>query len=416
MHLTKRRIAALLAAVAITLGMGASPAHASPTPSPTPALDVAHKPAGVKAPKGQPNLPSVDSLTPCPGGNCYKYSAGGQVLAPADYADGASIRASVSNPFLADQIQGDSHSVVELSIQATDPITGLRNIVEIGTLTDNTGVNGDRLAHLFVFSWVNNVAGSYNGGNGYADAVGCSPCAGDSIQGDVGTAKTFEWQHIGTAWWAKYNGNYVGAFPDSTWSSNFQKVEIVQAFGELAVANDESCSDMGSGGHAGAASSTSIDQYTLTNSTASPVLTQGAVTVPSIWAYTQPSSTWIRVGGEGYNSVGEAIGVKGSCAPAAEGTPDASSLQVWKEQCPDGAAVTGCNPAWSKPWAGQTINACHPVTAPDDKWRRVWGNYLSSGKSFYVYAASTCGATRTLVTNASKLVTAWDIHGWARAA
>lgn len=403
----------LLAAILATPGTALADPTPAPKPLPTPHLQ-AVKPVGVRAVKGQPSVVSPDSLTSC--GGCLKYSTGAQVLAPADYADGASIRATVSNPFLAVAQQNDSHSIVELAIQATDPISGLRNIVEIGTITDNGAVNGDGLAHLFVFSWVNNVPGSYNGGNGYADAVGCAPCAGDSIQADVGTAKIFEWQHIGTAWWAKYNGGYVGAFPDSTWSGNFTKVEVVQAFGEVAVENNESCSDMGSGGHAGTASSTNIDQYTLTNSTASPTFTQGTTSVPSIWAYTQPSATYIRVGGEGYNSVGEAIGVKGSCAPAAEGTPVVSSLQVWKEQCPDGAAVTGCNSAWSKPWAGQTINACHSVTAPDDTWRRVWGNYLSSGKSFYVYAAGTCGATRQLVTNASKLVTPWDIHGWARAA
>lgn len=421
-------------AIAVAIGMvgATAPALADPVPAPpnkgipgatvdppTPRLDVDHKPKGVKAPKGLNTGTATDTRTAC-ASVCYKYSTGAQLFSAGQEPTGASIRQTVSNQFLDTR---DYHTVVEMSMQNVDPVTGNRNVVEIGQHVDRT-VNGDADTHLFVFSWVNGVQGSYNGGNGYAHAVGCSPCAGDSIQSAVGTAKTFEWQHIGTAWWAKYNANYVGAFPDSTWGGNFTNATVVQNFGEVAASTsnnssddaDESCSDMGSGGHAGTSSSTSIDQYTLTGTAAVPSMGQGVVSVPGIWGYVQNSPTWIRIGGEGDDSIGEALGTKGSCAPAAEGTPAASSLQVWKEQCPDGAAVTGCNSAWSKPWSGQVINACHPVSSPDDKWRRVWGNYLSSGKSFYVYASGSCGSTRQLVTNASKLVTPWDIHGWARAA
>jgi len=426
MHLTKRRIVALFATAAMTLGLcaaGAGPAQADPAPKPvqtsvtppTPQLDRANKPAGVKAPKGLPGMPSVDSLTPCAGGVCYKYATGRQIFSAGQEPDGISIRGTIAKPYLA-TVQGDYHTLIELSIQNVDPVSGLRNVVEIGSSVDPTVNGGSNDPHLFVFSWVENAPGSYNGGNGWADALGCDPCAGDSLAGDIGTAKAFTWQHIGTDWWASVNGTYVGAFPDATWGGDFTDAQTVQVFAEGAVANQESCTDTGTGGHAGTASSTNLDQYTLSGTVATPVLSQGTTTDPSIWAFTQPSSTWIRVGGEGYNSVGEALGVKGSCAPAAEGTPAASSLQVWKEQCPDGAAVTGCNSAWSQPWSGQTINQCHALSAPDDKWRRVWGNYLSSGKSIYVYAGSTCGATRQLVTNASKLVTPWDIHAWARAA
>lgn len=404
------------------------PIQGQPVQPPTPRLDVDHKPQGVKAPKGSPSeapkgLPNKLSakapLTPNPG---YKYATGAQPLSVAEAADGVSVDMSVSKPFLADTQQGDSHSVLELAVQAPDPITSLRNVNEIGVNVDPT-VNGDKDPHLFVYHWINGAETCYNG-CGWFDAVGCSPCAGDALTGDIGTTKKFEWQHIGTAWWARYNNNYVGAYPDSEWASGFTKIRTVQAFGELYVANsnnnsddgDESCSDMGSGALAGAGASTNIQNYTLTNSMATPNFQQSVTSVPGIWGYTQPSPTYIRVGGPGDDSIGEALGYKGSCGGPAEGTPAASSLQVWKEACPDGAAVTGCNSAWSKPWSGQTINACHPVTSPDDKWRRVWGNYLSSGKSFYVYATTTCGATRQLVTNASKLVTPWDIHGWARAA
>lgn len=406
-------------AIVVAIGMvgATAPAFADPVkPDPTvtsmPQMQKT-KPVGIKAPKGHLNggnnkvAPNSTSAACAP--VCYIYMAGAQVLNATTQADGSTADFTVAKPVMSNP--DDFHTLLEKAVSGEDN----GDTVEVGINVDPV-VNGDSNPHLFVFSWVDDAPGSYNGGNGWVDAVGCNPCAGDSLNGVVGTSKSLTIQHVTGGWLVSYNGSPVGSYPDMTWGGTFTKIRLVQNFGEIAAADDKTCSDAGTGAHAGLSASAEIKNYALINSTASPVMVQNVVTDPTIWAYTQPSSTYIRVGGEGYNSIGDALGTKGSCAGAAEGTPAASSLQVWKEACPDGAAVTGCNSAWSVPWSGQTINACHPVTAPNDKWRRVWGNYLSSGKSFYVYASGSCGSTRQLVTNASKLVTPWDIHGWARAA
>lgn len=424
--MTRIKVALVSLLAAAGMAFVAAPAHAAATPPPPPpgnptvSLDKAQPPKGnTSARKGLPafnghpamestNGKSAKSLTPC--GNCYKYSAKGQVL--SNDSDGATINFSIHRPF---RKTGDSHTLAELA--AIDSTGG--NVVEVGWNVDQS-VNGDNDPHLFVFFWVNGVDQGYNG-NGFLDAVGCSPCAGDSLLGAVGTTKQFAIFHTANAWWVLYNGNYVGAYPDALWTGatppqTFVKAHVIEPFGEINVANDESCTDMGSGAHAGAGASASASSYGLYGSTDAPALVDGALTVPTIWARSTISPTSFRYGGEGFNSIGTDIGVQGSCAPASAGTPAASSLQLWAEFCPDGQTSTGCNNVLGTYTSSTTtLNVCKPLTIPQYSLSVLQNNSGVSGRSYSVWPTSGCtGGTSVVVGNSGSLNPSFEPHGIKR--
>jgi hypothetical protein len=440
----RKRFLASLAALTMILGGSlaiSSPVSAAPKPVPS-AVEKSlgeqkapkknredKKPKGVVADKGKPNLMDKAATQKAEANLLavnYFY-AGAFDNTPAAGTKGASVNMVSGNPYFS-SAAAPGHSLGELAVQSAD----LSQIVEVGWTVDNSVCGAGNSPCLFVYHWVNDTPSCYNG-CGWVDNAANPMNAGNTVGYPV--SYTAQIRNVSGDWWIWWDGDWLGYFPGSLWtgatpSVTFDTVGTVQAFGELADSSGTltPCSDMGYNGELGTASNTnaarmgsynthdgtawSLDNFAgLNNSSPNGSNPSGTYEV----AYTTGSTSTIRYGGPGWNSVGEAPGAKGSCAPNAEGVPAASSLQVWKEACPDGAAVTGCNSAWSVPWAGQVINQCHVVSAPNDKWRRVWNNSLSSGKAFYVYASSSCGSTRQLVTNASKLVTPWDIHSWARA-
>jgi hypothetical protein len=409
-------VISLLMLVGMVFGTASTVQAAAPSPTAppatTPALNTAHRPVGVKASKGFPpadknQAAKANSLTPC--GNCYKYSAQFQTLSATDAADGASINFSVHKTF---RKSGDAHTLAELAVSDGG------NVIEVGWNVDLT-VNGDEDPHVFVGSWVNGTFQGYNGGGGYTDALGCSPCAGGSLLGAVGTTKQFNIDHIGTNWWVGYNGAFFGAFPDSTWTAagqTFVKGRSIQPFGEINVANDEACTDMGSGAHAGAGASASASSYGLYNSSATAALTAGTITVPSIWAQTTVSSISFRYGGEGYNSIGTAIGVKDHCAPNAAGTPAAATVQPWAEFCPDGQTTTGCNNELGSYNATTApLNTCVALTAAQYKMSILQNNFGVSGRSIQAWATSGCtGGTSITIGNGGSANPTFEPHAIKR--
>lgn len=410
--------AALLLAF-VSLLLGAAPAVASPKPSP----------AQVKATqtKGNPARiggPVLDALPACGSPPCLKYSEKHQNFSAGTEPTGVSATVSVSNPYLATSAnnnaeQDDGHSLVEVVAQHSDGGTpAASNIAEVGWTKDNQGVCATASQPcLFVFSWVSSVAQGYNAGNGWTNAPGCSPCAGDSLAGDVGTSKSFglAYSAVNSRWEASYNGTVFGWWTSTAWATTpapFVNADATQVFGELASSTtDKMCTDMGSGGHAGSASSTVVSGYALTGTATAPNLSGSTVSDPSIWAQTTVSATSFRLGGEGYNSVGGALGVKGSCAPATQGTPAAGSFQAWQEECPDLNGTTGCNAAWSQAWSSATVGLCVIIPNPGVTiTNAVWNNSGSSGKTFAVYRSGTCGGTAMTFGNAAKTVlpSGWD--------
>jgi hypothetical protein len=147
-------------------------------------------------------------------------------------------------------------------------------------------VNGDDEPHLFVFSWVNSVGQCYNGCgfvNYKGDDLASTVQPGDKLtEGDI---KQFGIQYNATSattgdWWIAYDKKWVGYFPGELWTKaspavSFTESTQVQAFGEVAAANDWPCTDMGTEKQgsvgAGAAYFSSVSLY---NSKSTTSLTQ----------------------------------------------------------------------------------------------------------------------------------------------
>ena len=410
----KAGLAAFIALAAVLLMGGASPAHADgTTPHPKSVVQ-----AGAVPPGTPWKTTATNSLTSC-ASPCYVYAVGGQSFSAADAAQGASIDTSIHRTFLSRGTgsQGDFHTLFESAVQ---DVNG--NVIEAGWNVDFS-VNGDLDPHFFVFSWKLGTAGSYNTGNGWTNAAGCTVCAGSNLSAFIGAAKTISITHVGTDWVVTFNGSAVGSYPDDTVTTGVPLASIrnVQFFGEIARNNLESCTDMGLGVQAGSlpGQGATASAYTLSGTTATPALTQNVVAPPGSdlthWGYSAVGTSAFRYGGAGYNSVQGSPGATGSCAPGAEGTPAASSLQLWREICPDGAALTGCNSTYSKVTSSATVGVCIPLPVAAYDAVRAWNNSGVSNRTWKLTAQSNCnGATSVTIGNGGKTALTFEAHGAIR--
>ena len=165
----------------------------------------------------------------------YHYAAGYQWT----WSRGAVVWMNQARPWLSPY---DFHTLGEVAIQGVN--TG--NIVELGWTIDR-GLYGDDYPHLFVFHWVNNQPGCYNG-CGY---VQVSPYyyPGMWTAWD-GSAHQFVVQWWQGNWWLAYDGVWMGYYPGYLWGGGHNESSLVQAFGEVAVAPGTTpCTDMGWYGH-----------------------------------------------------------------------------------------------------------------------------------------------------------------------
>lgn len=427
-------------------------------------------PKGVMAPPGTKLQPpgeqkaSTRSLTSCVGsgdGACHRWAGVIQTLGnttPGLTADGITWNQLIKDPYVCypgvngcqQSPDGGGFSLGEV-FAYNHGVSGDNNAVELGVQKyTNFGGSGVAVIRPFTFAWIDGDPQCYNG-CGYLDNAANPFNVGDPIPAaDYNTAQGFTIERNIPAnpagWYISYKGSYLGYWPDAVFTSpkttamggacdnpvicvpqTFTTLALAQVYGEVASGYAENCDDMGDGVLPVSSTSARLSSITWIKSTGNFTYDAQSFfhTIPTAWDLqyfiSSGSTTYngLRYGGPGHNSLGEDPtmhpGATGACGGLVEGTPAASELQVWKESCPDSDAVKGCDSAWHVPWSGAVINACHAVSSPNDTWRRVWNNALSSGKAFYVYATGACGSTRTLVTNASKLVTAWDIHGWARA-
>lgn len=428
-----KRFTGVLAVATMALAGLATPAYANgavpiskpftAVEKPTPTKD--DKPTkGFKGNKGLPK-PGGGSKTRAasPATPGYWYAGAHQYVT----TNGLYANCNTRKPFI--EAAKDAHTLCEIAVQSADG----NQAVEIGWRVAPYTNGGSNEPFLFVYHWVNDIGQGYNG-FGFVDYAPNTLDAGDQLSVTPGVNTRFGIEYFSGNWWVGVDlgggagFQWVGYFPATLWSNatpsvTFTQGGLVQGFGEVntqLTADDYPCTDMGTGinGSTSVSTDAQVGTAALVSGSAAmdwSITSQAYNSPTGPYSAAKDSSQTISFGGPGHNSIDGLPGSTGSCAPAAEGVPAASSLQVWKEACPDGAAVTGCNSAWSAPWSTAVVNQCHAVPANVEMFRRVWNNSLSSGKSFYVYASGSCGATRTLVTNASKLVTAWDIHGWARA-
>lgn len=437
----KSKMISLLAALALAgagLVGGATPAVAAGQPSPAgQAAPVTGKPlpqlesAPLRDARGAKNLikGSPERVgrvstkvvqpacgTPTPG--CFMYAGKDS---NGYTSDGAFVDLQVNNPFRWSTEGG--HTLAEIAVRSTDGA----QTVEVGWTKD-----GSQNPALFAGSWTNNTFNGYNGTGGFINAVGCSPCVGASISGAVGTSKTFAIQHFGAptnAWWAAYDGNWIGAWPDSLWTSpTFVGSTWSQVFGEIATSvTSTPCGDMGNGVKTSGTGATASN-YGLVNGSVTGAWNGTIQTNGTYYDVANASSTSMEYGGPGYNSIGTALGVTGSCAPATGMAPGtalvcASTFCANGEVCPDGG-TTGCNTSIS--WAAAAFPAvCTTINGGAGVTFNQGHNSSTTGKEWLVFRTSACSGSSMLMDSNGTgtwnvvMPTGWDgtaVHAYKRVA
>ncbi|WP_072818135.1 neprosin family prolyl endopeptidase [Bradyrhizobium erythrophlei] len=129
------------------------------------------------------------------------------------------------------ETKGQGHSLNEIAVQGG---TKADNIAEVGWIV-STDFNGDADPHIFVFHWVDGIGKGYDGygwvqfSNRYYPTQNISALVGREIY--VGYVL-----YKGN-WWAWFDGDWLGYFPESLWGTNFGTATLVQWFGEVATDN-----------------------------------------------------------------------------------------------------------------------------------------------------------------------------------
>lgn len=429
-----RKILAMLAGIALTGGLSApalarpaplNPAASKSFPAITPEGTVLDQtkpsdtPRSTSRLKGRPSASPSTSLTACGSPPCYRY-AGSMMSGLTDDSDGIGATVLVSKPY-KNTSDDPGHTLVELSAQDTSS-----NIVEVGWRVAEDEY-GDSNPHLFAYWWVNGTGQGYDAANGFQNVAGCNPCAGGSLSAAINTNKQFGIQYFASCgvgctpgWWLSYNGNYIGVYPSTGWTSpTFTAADRVDAFGEVAGAYTDTCTDMGSGHAGGGANSTLIQNLDLPGSTDAEDFDNAGnlyQTASAAWNVVGTADTSIRPGGPGYNSIGGTPGAIGSCAPSSAGTPAASSMQLWAEFCPDGQTSTGCNNTLGTyNTTSAPLNTCVALSLAQYQTTVFQNNSGVSGRSYQIWATAGCtGATSLTIGNGGSGNPSFEPHGIKR--
>jgi Neprosin len=125
-------------------------------------------------------------------------------------------------------VVGSGHSLEEMSVQAGKSDG---NIVEIGSVITYPAAN----PQLFVFHWISWNPTCYNG-CGYQQ-YSRTYYPGMDLSSLVGKQVYNGYVFYQGNWWAWFNDQWLGYFPGSLWSGQFQTSQQVQWFGEVATNN-----------------------------------------------------------------------------------------------------------------------------------------------------------------------------------
>ncbi len=265
-------------------------------------IEVAHI---INAPKGLPpalttanqpvahsNLSTTTTTNTAPTGvcqlgACYYYVGASQ----SNFSGtGASVSIAQADPKVG---TSDMHSLAELAVQSPDG----QQIVEVGWVVANQ-INGDNLAHLFVYHWVNRVSSCYNG-CGFVALKG-TYYAGEPIQ--AGTTGKFKIQYSNNQWQIYYNNTELGYYPESLWGGYFIKTGLIQVFGEVAASMTQlPKTQMGNGVLGSKVKSAFFHSFSLIGTSQKPALSEYSVGVTAT-AYSNGSNktNGFRFGGPGY--------------------------------------------------------------------------------------------------------------------
>jgi hypothetical protein len=260
--LKRARAGASSAAVAAA-GADAAPADTSGSLTPKPAFapkgraphtDPPRKMRTSLVPPAPPALTAQAAADPPKVNVIYRYVTGYQFAE----TDGSWANLMIAKPHLA---KDDHHTLAEIAVESADQ----KQTIEVGWTVDRK-VNGDSDPHLFVFSWKDNKAGCYNA-CGFTVPGDTMPKPsikpGDTLP--YGKEKRFGIKHVGNAWWIAYNSEWIGYFPDSDWDGKYTRAGVVKWFGEVALASETSCTQMGNGLDASDENAATIDSISMTN-------------------------------------------------------------------------------------------------------------------------------------------------------
>lgn len=264
-------------------------ATTTPATQPTSAAPTTQATTAVNPPAPADTPSTADTTTP-PATSAGKdgtvnflYSVATQAVT----ADGFYASMDIENPVLA---KGDYHTLAELAVQSSDS----QQVVEVGWNVDR-GVNGDDYTHLFVYHWVNGQTTCYN-------TCGFTPYDGGVKPGDIlpaDTTKKFGIQYFNGAWWIAYDTTWVGYFADKEWSSQgitFNKVGLVQTFGEVAASSAKPCTQMGNGVVADDSGAARIGSITYLNG---PTVAMNMRSTSDVYGLVPLSTRTFRYGGPG---------------------------------------------------------------------------------------------------------------------
>src|SRR5262249_26058295 len=123
-----------------------------------------------------------------------------------------------------------------------------------------------------VFHWVNGGATCYNG-CGYVQ-VSSTMAPGDPVT--VGATGTYKIAFRSGKWWINYNGEDLGYFPASLWTTTFKSFGLYQVFGEVAANSSPRCTDMGNGTFGSQSGAATIGKIKLPKSTTAPAISLNA--------------------------------------------------------------------------------------------------------------------------------------------
>jgi hypothetical protein len=179
------------------------------------------------------------------GNYAFEYYAGGY-----QSYNGVGVSANMSQhvPVLSEPPGGTAWFDSTALIRAVSPDNN--EVVEAGWLVSST-INGDggANAHLFVRK-IDHGTGCFNN-MGPGSTCGFIPYSTTHTIGMVLTPTTtpqnFVIEHYYGNWWIGYQGDWVGYFPDSAWSTPFTTIGSVGWYGRVGSTNSTPCADMGNG-------------------------------------------------------------------------------------------------------------------------------------------------------------------------
>jgi hypothetical protein len=170
-------------------------------------------------------------------GACFYYGAAVDVRK----SDGGGMTVTIERPAF-DASGGAGHTLDEIAVQGG---RSGGDIVELGWNV-STSQYGDADPHLFVFRWKDWNPTCYDGCGWQQVSPIYFP--GMNLGSLVGHSAYVGWLHYQGNWWAWFDGQWIGYFPDSEWNGEYVESALVQWFGEVASANGvPPRTDMGSG-------------------------------------------------------------------------------------------------------------------------------------------------------------------------